>query len=58
MSKSCEIAPIAMLKALDLLESGNYKTIKNDNDSATYNSIPTFKDAVKFRYERIMVHFK
>ncbi len=58
VKKNYEIAPIAMLKALNLLESGIYKTIKNDNDSATYNSIPTFKDAVKFRYERIMVHFK
>ena len=58
VKKNYEIAPIAMLKALDLLESGNYKTIKNDNESATYNSIPTFKDAAKFRYERLTVHLK
>ncbi len=47
-----------MLKALDLSELGNYKTIKNDENSVTYNSIPTLKDVEKFRYERLMVHLK
>ncbi len=47
-----------MLKALDHSELGNYKTIKNDEISVTYNSIPTLKDVVKFRYERLTVHLK
>lgn len=56
--KNYEIAPITKLKTLDLLELGNYKTIKNDENSATNNSIPTLKDAVKFRYQGLMVHLK
>ena len=50
VKKNYKIAPEAMLKALDLIESGNYTVIENDNNLATYNSVPSFKDAWKFRF--------
>lgn len=51
--KNYEIAPKAMLKAIDLLEKGNYMTIKNDANQASYNTIPTFSEALKYRINRI-----
>lgn len=53
VKKSYEIAPRAMLKAIDLLEKGNYKLIKNDNEKATYNTTPTIKEAIIFRIKMI-----
>ena len=54
VKKNFEIAPKAMLKALDKLEHGNFDPIPNDDDQATYNSIPTFKEALQFRLRRII----
>jgi len=42
-----------MLEALEKLEHENYKTIPNEDSSATYNTIPTFKEALKFRLRKI-----
>ena len=52
VKKNYEIAPRAMLNALDMLESGNYTLIPNDDRFSTYNSTPTFKQALKFRWQR------
>jgi methionyl-tRNA formyltransferase len=51
VKRNYAIAPKAMLKALDKLEKGNYKLIHNDDTKATYNTIPTFKEALTFRWK-------
>jgi hypothetical protein len=48
------IAPVAMIKALEKLESKENNFLKNDGSMATYNTIPTFKQAVKFRTSRFL----
>lgn len=47
----------AMIEALDLLASGNTVLIPNNDDEATYNSTPTFKEALKFRLTKIKLAF-
>jgi len=47
--KNYIVAPKAMLKALDILEKGNYTLLPNDDANATYNSVPKLKEAWKFR---------
>jgi methionyl-tRNA formyltransferase len=54
--KRCyEIAPQVMLRALTILEKGNYAhtLIKNDSERATYNSIPTLRQAFMYRLSRV-----
>lgn len=53
VKKNYAIAPKAMSKALDKLEKGNYELIHNDDTKATYNTIPTFKEALTFRWKMI-----
>lgn len=50
VKKNYQIAPLAMLKALDLLENGFNDFISNDDSQATYNSTPSFKQALKYRF--------
>ncbi len=61
VKKNYNIAPRAMLKALDKLEKGEKNFIPNDNELATYNTTPDFKHAIEFRKKRICrwfnVHF-
>ena len=45
-----EIAPDTMLEALDKLEKGDDNFLPNDDADATYNSIPTLRDAFRFRF--------
>lgn len=52
VKKNYHLAPKAMLKALNLIEKGNYRLIPNDSSKATYNSIPTFKEALIYRLSR------
>lgn len=47
------LATKAMLQALSLLESGSFQVIKNDNAAATYNTVPTFREALRYRLYRI-----
>jgi len=54
VKKNYQIAPIAMLKALDLLESGWRDFIENDDSLATYNSTPGLKEAFDYRLQRIL----
>jgi hypothetical protein len=53
VKKNYEVAPKAMLKALDLLEKGNPDLIANNDAEATYNSVPEFKDAFRYRMNRL-----
>lgn len=52
VEKNYQIAPKAMLKAIDSLASGNYKLIPNPDDQATVNTVPTFKEALHFRLKK------
>ena len=49
VKRNYNIAPKAMLKALDLLENGFTDFIPNDDKIATYNSTPNLKEAWQFR---------
>lgn len=53
VKKNYEVAPRALIKAINLLKTGTYELIPNNDELATYNSIPTFKDAFNFRIHRL-----
>ena len=53
VKKNYKIAGKAILEALDLLESGDYESIPNDDKNATYNTIPSLKQAIKYRFNRL-----
>ena len=53
VKKNYEIAPKAMVEAIKKINDGNYKLIPNDSKNASYNSIPTFYDALSYRLIRI-----
>jgi len=50
--KNYTVAPKAMLKALEILEKGNYTLMPNDDAEATYNTVPSFRDAWDYRMGR------
>lgn len=52
VKKNYRIAPLAMLKALDLLEKGSPVLLKNDDALATYNTVPSLKEAWQYRRSR------
>lgn len=54
VNKNYKIAGKAMLEALNLIESGDFRRIYNSNEEATYNSTPSFKDALTYRVKRIL----
>jgi len=54
VKKNYEIAPKAMLKAIDLLEAGFKGFIQNNDKEATYNTKPTIKEAFDYRKNRIL----
>tara|TARA_B100000401_G_scaffold397058_1_gene306936 strand:- start:49 stop:840 length:792 start_codon:yes stop_codon:yes gene_type:complete len=59
VKKNYLLAPIAMLKALDILELGTRERIINDNNEASYNTTPTLEEALKFRdIRRVRDFFK
>jgi len=54
VKKNYELAPLAMLEALDKLDKGN-NTFKNNVDSeATYNTTPTLAEAWEYRKRNLM----
>lgn len=53
VKRNYEIAGKAMLEALDILESGDYCLIPNDDKYATYNTTPDIKHAWEFRIRRL-----
>lgn len=52
VKKNYELAPKAMVEAIEILEKGNYTLIENDDNQATYNTVPTLKEAWKYRLRR------
>jgi len=54
VKKNYELAPIAMLEALNILEKGEKEFITNDSTNATYNTTPTLKEAWQFRKRNLM----
>jgi len=58
VKKNYQLAPIAMLEALDKLEKGETNFIENDKIHATYNSTPALKEAWHFKKKRIFSSFK
>lgn len=54
VKKNYQIAPKAMLKALELLENGFSDFIPNEDSQATYNSTPTLREACLYRKNRIL----
>lgn len=55
VKKNYEIAPIAMLKALDILEKGDAQFISNPRELATYNTTPTLIEAWNYRLRRLNI---
>lgn len=52
VKKNYELAPKAMIEAIDILAKGDYQLIPNQDELATYNTVPTFKEAWKHRMRR------
>lgn len=52
VNKNYALAANAMLEALDKLEQGERSFIVNNDDEATYNTVPSFRDAWNFRMRR------
>lgn len=56
VQKNYRIAPVAMLEAINLLESGRNEFIVNDDNQATYNTTPSLKEALDYRLKRLRLH--
>ena len=55
VNKNYRLASRAMLKALDMIEQNTMVRIKNDDQAATYNTVPGFRTALKFRLSRLNI---
>lgn len=53
VNKNYTLASKAMLESIDLLENGFTDFIPNNDNKATYNSTPSFKQALKYRINRL-----
>ena len=53
VERNYELASAAMLEALDLLENGHSDFIENNDNEATYNTVPTLKEAFDYRKRRM-----
>ena len=53
VKKNYQYAGKAMLKALTILEEGKKDFIENNETEATYNTVPSFKDARQFRWNKM-----
>jgi len=58
VKKNYELAPIAMLEAIDKLEEGFKNFIPNSKEKATYNTTPTFREAFEYRKKRLKKFIK
>lgn len=52
VKKNYELASKAMIEALKILEQEKYSLIDNDCQYATYNTTPTLKEALYFRFKK------
>lgn len=50
--KNYELATIAMIEALQILEQKKYLLLENDCKQATYNTTPTLKEAIRYRFRK------
>lgn len=55
VKRNYQIAPKAMLKAIDKLERGETDVIRNCDSLSTYNTVPSLQDAIRFRLGRLGV---
>lgn len=53
VKKNYQIASSAMIEAIELLENDFSDFIVNNDNEATYNTTPTFKEALQYRKNRI-----
>lgn len=53
VKKNYELAPKAMVEAIEDLEKEDYKPFENNDDQATYNTVPTLREAWRYRLRRI-----
>lgn len=53
VEKNYQLAAKAMLEALDIVETGKADYIENSDENATYNSIPTLREAMAYRKKRV-----
>ncbi len=53
VKKNYQLAPTAMIEALDKLENGMVDFLPNDDEMATYNTVPSLKDAWDYRKKRL-----
>ncbi len=58
VKKKYEIAPVAMIEALDKLAEGNNTYMLNHEAEATYNSTPGLQDAWRYRINRLSQFIK
>lgn len=49
VTKNYQLASEAMIEALQILEQKDYELMDNDSSLASYNTTPTFKEAVQYR---------
>lgn len=49
VQKGYDIVPGLMLEALEKINKGSYDVIFNDSEKANYNSVPTLRDALRYR---------
>ncbi len=57
VKKNYNIASKAMIEAIDILASENYELIPNNDHEATYNTTPSFSEALRYRKNRIRSFF-
>ncbi len=53
VNKNYAIASKAMIEAIELLETGFLDFMPNDDEKATYNTTPMFKEALNYRMKRL-----
>ena len=53
VKKNYELAPLAMIEALERLERGETNHLPNKDEEATYNTVPTLQEAWEFRLKRM-----
>ena len=52
VKRNYEIAPAAMVRALDKLAEGTRDFLPNDDAQATYNTVPSLNEALAYRRKR------
>jgi len=53
VEKNYSIASAAMLEAIGNLENGGENYFSNNEKLATYNTVPTLREAIEFRKRRV-----